>query len=69
MLLKLDVATALGRIRHSRGETPDEFEKAESLAAVSLIFDHIEHPNLLALDANQSTRLLADLVMEVVERI
>ncbi len=67
VLLKLDVATALGRIRHSRGETPDEFEKAESLAAVALIFDHIEHPNVLALDARQSTEAMMKSVMSLVE--
>ncbi|MBI3736215.1 dTMP kinase [Candidatus Sumerlaeota bacterium] len=66
VILKLDVASALDRIRKSRGGEPDHFEKAEYLSNVALIFEHIEHPCLLALDARASTEMMIGRIMEAV---
>lgn len=51
ILLELDVATALARIRSSRGETPDHFEGEAYLERVAALFATIRHPHLLRLDA------------------
>lgn len=64
VLLKLDVEEALERITRSRGDRPDHFEQAAYLKSVALIFDHVDHPKLLALDARLGTEMLADRVME-----
>jgi dTMP kinase len=65
VILRLDVPAALHRIRHARGSAPDAFEGEAYLKRVAALFDAIEHPNLLRLDADAST---ADLVETIAER-
>jgi hypothetical protein len=62
----LDIATALHRIRHARGSAPDAFEGENYLTRVAALFDAIEHPNLLRLDAAAPP---ADLVATIGTRI
>jgi len=69
VLLKLPVAEALERVSRSRGDQPDHFEKADALAAVSLIFDHLEHPALLALDAHLPTSEMVTHVLAALDSL
>jgi dTMP kinase len=52
-LLEIDVERALDRVRRSRGDRPDHFERAESLRAVAERFARIRHPRLVRLDAEK----------------
>jgi dTMP kinase len=69
-LLDVDPAVSLVRISDSRGDVPNAFEKAESLAAVRTLFNRIAHTDerILKLDGSLPvdvihatiTRLLVD---------
>lgn len=62
IVLELPVEDALIRITHKRGSTPDHFEGEEYLRQVDRIFKSISHPNVIRLDARQTTD-------EIVEKI
>lgn len=59
VLLDLPVEEALHRVTAKRGSTPDHFEGAEYLGKVRGIFLKIERPNLLKLDARETTSAMA----------
>lgn len=69
VLLELDVDEALRRITEKRGSTPDAFEGRDYLSRVKAIFAAIEHPNLLRLDARNSTQRMTDEVLAALENI
>lgn len=66
-LLRLDVSEALRRVQVSRGDAPDQFEQAAYLHSVALIFDHIDHPNILALDASAPAEDSLKRILDAVE--
>lgn len=53
-LLDMDPARAVGRIKESRGETPNEFEKRASLERIRKVFLEMEAPEILVIDAGRS---------------
>lgn len=67
VLLDLEVAEALHRITAKRGSTPDHFEGAEYLAKVREIFLEIERPNLLNLDARETTAAMVRRIRQTME--
>ncbi len=66
VILRLEVAKALERIRAARPESADSFEQAAYLTSVATIFDHVIHPNLLWLDAERPPEALAEDVVAAV---
>lgn len=66
VILELPVDEALRRITHKRGSAPDLFEGREYLTKVEAIFQTIQHPRLLRLDARQAT---ARLVQQILTRL
>ena len=54
LLLDLDPATAVKRIRHGRGEDLNEFEQRESLERIRRIFLALEGDEIVVIDANGS---------------
>ena len=52
-LLDLDPATAVTRIKHSRGEAPNEFEQREALERIRKIFLALDCAEMVVIDANQ----------------
>jgi dTMP kinase len=60
VILDLDVTAALDRIRNARGSAPDAFEGEDYLRRVAAIFDGIDHPNLMRLDAGAPTSGLVE---------
>lgn len=66
VILELDVAAALERVRHSRGSVPDAFEGETYLRDVEAGFRRIQHPHLLRLDAREPTDRL---VQRIIERL
>ncbi len=68
VILKIKVDTALERIRQSRGNKTDHFEEAQYLASVALIFDHLEHPNLLNLDATEPTARQVEVILHAADQ-
>ena len=64
VLLDLPVVEALARITDQRGSTLDAFEGREYLERVRAVFDTIQHPRLLRLDARAPTPELVTRVMD-----
>ncbi len=64
VILELDVESALDRVKNSRGSTPDAFEGEDYLRKVDAGFRRIEHPNLLRLNAGESTEQLAEHILK-----
>ena len=69
VILDLDVDVALARVKMSRGEDTDAFEKRDFLVKVRQIFDDIVHPNLLRLDANLSPPTLMGVVEQAIDKL
>jgi len=69
VLLDLSVDEALERVRKSRGGAPDEFEQAESLAKVKAIFDGLDDPFILRIDASGTEDAIARMVLARVEEL
>lgn len=68
VILELPVAEALVRITRKRGSTPDHFEGADYLRAVDRIFKSIDHPNVLRLDARQTTDEMVAAIVSKISR-
>lgn len=68
VILELPVAEALVRITRKRGSTPDHFEGADYLCAVDRIFKAIDHPNVLRLDARQTTDEMVAAIVSKISR-
>ncbi len=68
VILELPVAEALVRITRKRGSTPDHFEGADYLRAVDRIFKAIDHPNVLRLDARQTTDEMVAAIVSKISR-
>jgi dTMP kinase len=64
VILDLPVPDALERITQGRGGAPDAFEKAEALEKIRAVFASVEHPNLLRLDARQTTDSMVAAILE-----
>src|SRR5207249_7224014 len=60
LLIVLDVAPKIGlhRIR-KRGDKPNEFESVESLTRAREIFNHIERPYKVRIDARRKIQLVS----------
>ena len=69
VLLDLSVDEALRRVRESRGGAPTEFEQAESLARVKLIFDGLKDPFILRIDASGTEDEIARTILQRVETL
>jgi dTMP kinase len=69
VLLDLSVAEALKRVRESRGAAPDEFEQADSLARVKAIFDALDDPFILRMDASGTENEIAQAILARVEEL
>ena len=65
ILLKLDVDKALSRIKKSR-ESIDLFENKDYLQKVNDIYDKIEHPNILRINADQE---IGNIVSEIKNKV
>lgn len=63
VLLRLDVDEALRRVTESRGDAPDSFEGRESLRRVAAVFDSLEGPGVMRLDARSPVETLVASVL------
>lgn len=63
-LLDLDPTLALYRISQSRGQTPNEFERIDSLVRVREVFNSLQEPPVVKIDGSLSAEAVHRAVME-----
>ena len=66
LLFDVDIETALDRISNGRGEIPNLMEKQANLEAVKSIFNQMNYPEIVRLDANLSQKVIFDELLKVV---
>lgn len=68
-LLKIRPKQGLERIRKSRNEVPNLFEREDALKKVAGLFDSLKDPEIISLDANEGTEAVHGQVMNEVNKI
>lgn len=68
-LLKIEPKKGLERIRKSRNEVPNLFEREETLNRVAAIFDSLNDPEIITLDANEGAAPVHRKVMDAMNEI
>ncbi|MFH1148637.1 MAG: dTMP kinase [Pseudomonadota bacterium] len=68
-LLRILPGQGLERIRKSRNEMPNLFEREEGLKKVAVLFDSLNDPEIIPLDANEGTEAVHRQVMDEVDKI
>ncbi|MCF6291388.1 MAG: dTMP kinase [Desulfobacterales bacterium] len=69
LLLELDPAQGIDRIRNSRNEELNAFEQEESLARVATVFNRLQGDHIQRLDASRSVAGVHDEVLQQVEAL
>ena len=63
LLLNVDPTLGLLRISQSRGESPNQFEKVDTLRAVREVFNALPDSNIVTLDGSQSIQAVHERVI------
>ncbi len=66
LLFQAPLALGISRIIGERGDMPNDFEKAESLARVAEIFNSLDHPSIRKIDAAESISAVREKVLSLV---
>ncbi|MCX7013679.1 MAG: hypothetical protein NTW86_14180, partial [Candidatus Sumerlaeota bacterium] len=69
VILDLPVEEALRRVHAGRNGETDHFEEADSLRRVKAIFDAINDPFVLRLDARRSEAAIAEVILKRIEAL
>ena len=65
-LFELPISVGIARITESRGDMPNDFEKAESLTRVAEIFRTLDQPYIRRIDASQPIEAVRQSVLSLV---
>ncbi len=69
ILFDLPVSEALERVTRNRASGPDHFEKADYLKRVKAVFDQLDEPYILRIDARQPVQAISAIISTRVDEV